>query len=108
MSTHAPLYDDGRVACDDDAITLRWYYPWGSRRIPYRSIRSVKTVALSPVRGKWRLWGSGDLVHWYNLDARRPGKTTAIEIDLGRHILPMVTPDDPDAVGRILADHVAR
>ena len=56
-------------------------------------------------RGRWRLWGSGDFVHWYSLDDRRPKKTTAIELDTGGRIRPTITPDDVEAVARIVADH---
>lgn len=101
------LYDDGRVSCDESGITLRWYFPWGSKKIPYRSIRAVRLMELSPVRGKWRIWGSGDFVHWYNLDPGRPGKHTGIEIDLGRRVVPTITPDDAQAVARIITDHLA-
>jgi hypothetical protein len=26
------LYDDGRIACTDTALLIRWYYPWGAKR----------------------------------------------------------------------------
>lgn len=29
------LYDDGRIACDDASLVIRWYYPWGAKTIPY-------------------------------------------------------------------------
>jgi hypothetical protein len=101
------LYDDGKIACDEDGLILRWYYPWGSKRIPYRTVRSARTFQLGPVRGKWRIWGSGDFVHWYNLDWERPKKEIGIELDVGGHVLPCVTPDDPNAVSEILAGHMS-
>jgi hypothetical protein len=69
------LYDDGLIACDDDGIVIRRYYPWGDKRVAYGSIASVARLTLSPLRGQWRIWGSGDLVHWWNLDHRRPQKS---------------------------------
>jgi Bacterial PH domain len=72
------LYDDGRIACDDESLVVRWYYPWGAKKIPYDSIRSVEKRQLNPVRGRWRLWGSGDFVHWYNLDLGRTKKDVAL------------------------------
>jgi hypothetical protein len=101
------LYDDGRIACDDDGLTVRWYYPWGSKRIPYRSIRSFRTFSLSASTGKLRIWGSGDFTHWWNLDGRRPRKETAIELDTGGRILACISPDDADAVARVLQEHVS-
>jgi hypothetical protein len=101
------LYDDGRIACDGDGILIRWYYLWGAKRVPYRSIRSVKTYSLAPLRGKWRIWGSGDFVHWYNLDGNRPNKELGIELDVGGRCRPCITPDDVDEVARIITEHSA-
>jgi hypothetical protein len=56
-------HDDGNIACDDTELIIRRYHPWGAKRIPYSSVREVKRRPLSPVRGKWRIWGSGDFVH---------------------------------------------
>jgi hypothetical protein len=101
------LYDDGGIACDDTNLIIRRYYVWGAKTLPYRSIRSVTPRALTRLRGKWRIWGSGDFVHWWNLDRRRPQKDVALEIDTGGRIRPMITPDDPETVDRILAEHIA-
>ncbi|HLI15664.1 MAG TPA: hypothetical protein VKV23_06405 [Acidimicrobiales bacterium] len=101
------LYDDGRIACDDQALTIRWYYLWGAAKtIPYRRIRAVTRRPLTGLSGRWRIWGSGDLVHWWNLDPRRPAKSTALYVDVGRTITPVITPDDPDAVEAILRAHL--
>ncbi|HEY3832829.1 MAG TPA: hypothetical protein VGO03_11085 [Acidimicrobiia bacterium] len=99
------LYDDGRIACDEGGLLIRWYYLWGAKRIPYTSIRSSTRRPLTTWRGKWRIWGSGDFVHWYNLDPTRRRKSAALELDTGGRVRPTITPDDPDAVERILAEH---
>lgn len=101
------LYDDGRIACDERGVTIRWYYPWGTKRVPYDAIRSVKERPLSLVRGRWRIWGSGDFVHWYNLDPTRTRKDVALVLDLGRRVKPTITPDDPDTVRRIVDERLA-
>ena len=94
------LYDDGRIRCAEGGLVIRRYYPWGSKRIPYASIRSVQRL---PIRlRRWRLWGSGDLRHWWNLDVGRPARTVALDLDIGRWIHPTITPVDPDTVERIL------
>ncbi len=102
------LYDDGRISCDETAVIIGWYYPWGRKRVPYATIRGVTERRLSGVRGRWRVWGSGDLVHWYNLDGNRPRKTVALELDTGRRVRPVITPDDPAAVAAIIAEHRGR
>ena len=103
MNGPAP-YDDGSIACDETGLLIRRYYPWGAKHIPYASIKSVKRL---PIRvRRWRLSGSGDFVHWWNLDFHRPKKSVALDIDVGRRIHPTITPDDPDAVERILNENM--
>ena len=108
MSDVQTVYDDGGIVCDDQALTIRRYYPWGAKRVPYAAIRSVDKLPLTGVNQvrRWRIWGSGDFLHWWNLDRRRPTKDMALVIDNGRRVRPTITPDDPTAVERILADHV--
>lgn len=102
--TPTTLYNDGEIVCDDTGLLIRRYYPWGSKRIPYSSI---KTVSRLPIRiRKWRLWGSGDLRHWWNLDPKRPKKNLALELDTGHRIHPTITPEDVEAVERILREHL--
>jgi hypothetical protein len=97
------MYDDGRVACTQDAVVLRHYYfPAGSKRIPYQAIRDVRRMPLSYL-GLWKIHGSSDFVHWFMYDPRRPRKQTAFVLDLGGWMKPVVTPDDPDAMAAALA-----
>jgi hypothetical protein len=106
MSVKAAAYDDGGIRCDDQELVIRRYYPWGAKRIRYTSIRGVERLPLTGLNAvrKWRIWGSGDFVHWWNLDPRRPEKSMALVIDVGRHVRPTITPDDPDAVANILTE----
>lgn len=99
-------YDDGSILCDETGLTIRRYYPWGSKRIPYASISSVKRM---PIRvRRWRLFGTGDFVHWWNLDLNRPKKDAALDINVGRRVHPTITPNDPDTVERILNQHATK
>jgi hypothetical protein len=104
----ATPYDDGGIRCDERGLAIRRYYPWGTKWIPYTSIRGVSRLPMTGANAvrKWRIWGSGDLVHWWNLDARRPRKNMALVMDVGHRVRPTITPDDPDAVQRILAERV--
>jgi hypothetical protein len=102
------VYDDGRITCDDHGVVIRRYYPWGAKRIPYASVKSVQHLPLTgsnKIR-RWRIWGSGDFVHWWNLDPNRRHKATALVLDVGHHVRPTTTPDDPDAVEGILKSHL--
>jgi hypothetical protein len=98
-------YDDGRVAFTEDSLVIRGYYlPWWPKRIRYSDIKRVRRRPMSGLTGKYRIWGSGDFVHWWNIDPHRPDKATAFEIELSRGtIRPMITPDDPDQVAAELA-----
>jgi hypothetical protein len=100
-------YDDGRVALTDDALVIRsYYFPFGAKRIRYADISQVRRRPLVGLGGRYRIWGSGDLRHWYNLDPGRPGKSTALDIELsGKSTIPVITPDQPDEVAAELAAH---
>jgi hypothetical protein len=108
MSVNTATYDDGAIRCDDQELIIRRYYPWGAKRIRYTSIRGIETLPLTGLNKvrKWRLWVSGDFVHWWNLDLRRAGKSVALVIDVGRAVRPAITPDDPTAVANILTARI--
>jgi hypothetical protein len=105
--TMAVLYEDDRIVCDDDAITIHMYYfPLGSRRIPYGMIRGFEEIEMGPLTGQYRIWGATDPRFWFHLDASRPRKRRAIVIDKGEWVKAVITPEDPDAVASILRDKV--
>ena len=105
-NNRAAEYTDSQIRCDDNGLTIRRYYPWGAKRISYTAIKGVKALPLVGANKmrRWRIWGSGDFVHWWNLDTQRPSRSVALVIDAGRRVLPTITPDDPDAVRRILSE----
>lgn len=106
--TNGALYDDGRISCDQAGIRIGWYYPWGAKRISYASVKAVENLPLTGLNKvrRWRIWGSGDFVHWWNLDPGRTHKDVALVLDVRHHIRPTITPDDPGTVERILREHV--
>jgi hypothetical protein len=73
-------------------------FPWGTTRIPYRSIRGYRRVDLSAARARGRIWGTANPRYWASLDPGRPGKRQTLVLDVGRFVRPLITPDDPDAV----------
>jgi len=107
--TSGPLYDDGRISCDETSVRIGWYYLWGAKRIPYTSIQSVEKLPLTGASRmrRWRIWGSGDFVHWWNLDPDRTKKSVALVLHVGRRVRPTITPDEPETVERILREHIA-
>jgi hypothetical protein len=101
------LYQDRWIELTNhDVIVRGYYFPWGTKRIPYSSIRSLERFTMTAWRGKDRIWGSGDLRHWANLDPQRPRKSVGFFLDLGRHVIPLLTPDDPEAFEQALRPHL--
>ncbi|MEC4986172.1 MAG: hypothetical protein SAK42_18890, partial [Oscillatoria sp. PMC 1076.18] len=73
------LYQDDYLVCDDDGITIDFYYfPVGSKRILYSEIVSYiqETKNFFPSVG--RIWGMGFTPEWFNLDPKRFWKTEYI------------------------------
>jgi hypothetical protein len=99
-------YDDGTVACTDDELVIgRYYFPRGARRIPYRLIKQVRAVPLESMGWRIRIWGSRDLVHWWNLDLHRSDKPVALIVDTGGRMRAVITPEDADSVTAELFTH---
>jgi hypothetical protein len=91
-------YQDQLISIQDGTLAIRrYYFPTGTKRVRLAEITRVEEYAMGKATGRWRTWGSGDLIHWLNLDPGRRHKRQAFVIDLGRRAKPVVTPDDPDA-----------
>jgi hypothetical protein len=104
----AVTYTDGWVTCAEDEIRVRGYYfPWGTKRIPYARIRAVRRVRLSAGRGRGRIWGTANPRYWASLDWKRPTRHLALVLDLGRRVHPFLTPEDSDAALEVIRRHVA-
>jgi hypothetical protein len=102
------MYKDRWIECTSDGVRIRGYYfPWGTKRIDYASIRSVRRVELGAFRGRARIWGTANPRYWANLDPARPRKRAGFVFDTGRLVHPFVTPDDPDAFERELGPHIS-
>jgi len=101
-------YEDSSVRIDDAGITIkRYYFPiLLHKRIPFARIKDVGSAPLSPVNGRWRIWGTTDFGTWYSFDPRRPRKDVAVALDTGGWIGPGFTPDDPDAVVALIRQRI--
>lgn len=101
-------YDDGIIICGAEGVEIRrYYFPAGSKRVAYGQIRGLERVDMSPLKGKWRIWGTGNFSIWANLDTQRPHKEVAFIIDNGKRVKPFVTPDDPEAFEAIVRERAA-
>jgi hypothetical protein len=91
-------YRDSLIAIRDGTLVIgRYYFSTGAKHIRLAAITGVQEYAMTKATGRWRTWGSGDLIHWFNLDPGRRHKQRAFIIDLGRRAKPVITPDAPDA-----------
>jgi hypothetical protein len=87
-------YDDGLIACSDAGLLIRRYGAFlRPKKVAYADIRGVTQVGLSGLSfGRWRIWGSTDLRHWFNFDWHRPKKHVGLVLDLGKRMEPVITP----------------
>jgi hypothetical protein len=97
-------YREKGIDCGSDALEIRHYYLWGSKKVPYGSIKGVQRIALSALKGRARIWGTANPGYWANLDTARPSKKEGLVIDLGKNVKPFITPDDCDRVESILRE----
>jgi hypothetical protein len=91
-------YDDGTIVCGPDRLEIRrYYFPFGTKRVPYGEIKGLQRIDINGVMsGKWRIWGTGNPRYWANLDVKRPTRNTGFVVDLGRAVSPLITPERPD------------
>jgi hypothetical protein len=99
-------YRDRWIECGTDALRVRGYYfPWGTKRIGYDAIRSIRRMPIGPLTGKPRIWGTANPRYWAGLDPSRPRKSVAFTLDIGQRIQPLLTPEDPEAFEHALRAH---
>jgi hypothetical protein len=99
------IYRDRWIECSPEGIAIRGYYfPWGTKRIAYSKIVSVRRVEMSAFKGQMRGWGTSNPHYWASLDPNRRQKSVALILDVGRYVHPFITPDDPDTVETIVRE----
>jgi hypothetical protein len=107
MDQMALDYEDRWIRCTPEAIEVRGYYfPWGTKHIPYGSIRLIQRVNLGALTGRARLWGTANPGRWASFDPGRARKRVGFDLGLGGSVDPLITPDDPDAFETALRAHV--
>ncbi len=101
----AILYQDQHLICDEDSVTiLHYYFPVGSKRIAYHSIRQVTDEPMDLWTGTGRVWGMGFAPEWFHLDGDRHKKHRRIVINDGEWCKSVLTPDDHETVLSILRE----
>jgi hypothetical protein len=106
VSQMAGSYADRWIECTADEVKIHGYYfPWGTKHVPYGEIQSVRRVEIGTLTGRARIWGTGNPGYWAHLDPKRPGKKVGLILDLGHSVKPFLTPTDPDAVVACIHEH---
>ncbi|MGV2829578.1 hypothetical protein [Myxosarcina sp. GI1(2024)] len=109
----ATLYEDERVICDDEGIIIKGYFLpiEEQKKILYSEIRTIKLQKLSLWAGLSQIWGKANAMlrgdtatktYWSSFDLKRLFKNKAIAIDEGKLVKPVITPEEPETVYRIL------
>ena len=82
MSPHT-IYADRLVEITDEGICFRLYYfPFGSKTVPFSDIECIRASKATLATGKRRIWGTGDFVTWFPCDVRRPSRDTIFHVML--------------------------
>ena len=84
MNRSTPLYSDKLVTMNDDSIIFKnYYFPFGTaKQVAFAEIDRISTPPLSPLMGKWRIWGSSDFLAWFPLDWKRPSRDKIFVVKL--------------------------
>ena len=98
-------YRDRWISCTPTEVEIRGYYfPWGSKHIPYDTIKAIRSVDMGVLSGRSRIWGTANPGYWAHLDPSRPRKKVGLVLDLGKRVKPFITPDDPGAVEALIRE----
>ena len=66
-------YKDHLIEINDLYLILfHYYFPSGrEKRISLTQIEKILIYPCNVLTGKWRIWGSGNLITWFPLDIKR-------------------------------------
>jgi hypothetical protein len=100
------LYKDTLVEIRDEFIILKnYYFPFGSKKILFKDIENIEIREPTLMNGKWRIWGTGNLLYWFPLDFARPSrKEIFIITNKNQKIKSCFTVVNSDKVEKILKE----
>ena len=54
-------YRDRWITCTATEVEIRGYYfPWGTKHIPYKTINAIRSVEMGMLSGRGRIWGTAN------------------------------------------------
>ena len=60
------IYSDSLIEVSEIGVRFRnYYFPMGSKSVPFADIISVESKPTKLLNGKWRLWWTGDFMTWF-------------------------------------------
>ena len=66
------IYSDSLMEVSESGVRFRnYYFPMGSKSVPFADIISIESKPTTLLNGKWRLWGTGDFMTWFPRDWKR-------------------------------------
>lgn len=76
MTTANVFCSDSLVKITDEGICFNaYYFPFGSKFVPFSGIDAVTTARPSLLNSRWRFHGSGDFRIWFPRDWHRPSRS---------------------------------
>ena len=99
------IYEDRLIEISNDFIVIKnYYFPLiGSKRVPIDKIQSITAETPSLLKGKYRIWGTGNFATWWPLDFARPARDKVFMINRpGKRIRIGFTVNNSETVLRIL------
>lgn len=98
-------YNDAKIECTAAGIRIRGYYfPYGTKDLPYTSVKGMRRFEMTALRGRWRIGGTGTFRYWANLDVHRLKKKVGFILDRGKSVNPFITPDAPDGAEAVIRE----
>ena len=67
------LYSDKLIVIKKDSILFRYYYfpTLSGKLVHFRDIEKIVIKKPTFITGKYRIWGTGDFIHWFPFDGKR-------------------------------------
>ena len=77
MDNQKLAYTDSLVDITEDAISFKnYYYPSSNTKVlSFSDVSNVRVAKPTLGNGKWRLWGTGNIVTWFPKDFERPSRS---------------------------------
>ena len=100
------IYSDRLVEITKGSILFRnYYFPFGSKRVPFSDVDNIVAKETTWRNGKWRIHGTVDFLTWFPRDWKRPSRDRIFFVSFPNKRRRIgFTVEDSETVAKILAD----